>query len=42
MLSNQQQWDRLGWPLDRKAFAAHLNGLREIRNMVDLLRQYGR
>ncbi|QDY78727.1 CBS domain-containing protein [Streptomyces qinzhouensis] len=62
VLSNQQQWDRLGWPLDRKSFAARLNGLREIRNelmhfndkdkagdaaiplirnMVDLLRQYG-
>jgi len=32
VLSNQQQWDRLGWPLDRRAFAARLDELREVRN----------
>ncbi|MFJ1952714.1 CBS domain-containing protein [Streptomyces microflavus] len=32
VLSNQQQWDRLGWPLDRKAFVTRLDELREVRN----------
>ncbi|WP_369189917.1 CBS domain-containing protein [Streptomyces sp. R08] len=32
VLSNQKQWDCLGWPLDRKAFAARLDELREVRN----------
>ncbi|MET4922069.1 hypothetical protein P3L51_06830 [Streptomyces sp. PSRA5] len=32
VLSNQRQWDRLGWPLDRKAFKDRLNALREVRN----------
>ncbi|GAQ54718.1 CBS domain-containing protein [Streptomyces acidiscabies] len=32
VLSNQKQWDRLDWPLDRKAFTARLDELREIRN----------
>ncbi|WP_330478530.1 hypothetical protein OG301_24525 [Streptomyces platensis] len=32
VLSNQKQWDRLGWPLDRKPFTDRLNELREVRN----------
>ncbi|MEV8036456.1 CBS domain-containing protein [Streptomyces sp. NPDC086182] len=32
ILSNQQQWDRLGWPLDRRSFTDRLNELREVRN----------
>ncbi|MCC9310820.1 hypothetical protein LN042_27750 [Kitasatospora sp. RB6PN24] len=32
VLSNQKQWDRLGWPLDRKSFVDRLNELREVRN----------
>jgi CBS domain-containing protein len=32
VLSNQKQWDRLAWPLDRKSFTARLDELREIRN----------
>ncbi|MFC9605053.1 CBS domain-containing protein [Streptomyces niveus] len=32
VLSSQRQWDRLGWPLDRKAFTDRLNALREVRN----------
>ncbi|MEV7851051.1 CBS domain-containing protein [Streptomyces sp. NPDC088183] len=32
VLSNQQQWDKLGWPLDRKSFRDRLDVLREIRN----------
>ncbi|MET8624498.1 hypothetical protein ABZW30_12200 [Kitasatospora sp. NPDC004669] len=32
VLSNQKQWDRLNWPLDRKSFTARLDELREIRN----------
>lgn len=32
VLSNQQQWDKLGWPLDRKSFVARLDELREVRN----------
>ncbi|MER5869431.1 CBS domain-containing protein [Streptomyces sp. NPDC002044] len=32
VLSNQDQWDRLGWPLDRKSFTDRLNSLREVRN----------
>jgi CBS domain-containing protein len=32
VLGNQEQWDKLGWPLDRKSFVARLNELREIRN----------
>ncbi|MFJ8437433.1 hypothetical protein [Kitasatospora griseola] len=32
VLSNQEQWDKLGWPLDRKSFIARLDELREIRN----------
>lgn len=32
VLSNQHQWDKLGWPLDRKSFVARLDELREVRN----------
>ncbi|MEV7445354.1 CBS domain-containing protein [Streptomyces sp. NPDC091204] len=32
VLGNQEQWDKLGWPLDRKSFIARLDELREIRN----------
>ncbi|MGW5095069.1 CBS domain-containing protein [Streptomyces nodosus] len=32
VLSNQQQWDKLGWPLDRKAFVARLDELRKVLN----------
>ncbi|MEU4794952.1 CBS domain-containing protein [Streptomyces sp. NPDC023327] len=32
VLGNQLQWDKLGWPLDRKSFIARLDELREIRN----------
>ncbi len=32
MLSNQKQWDRPGWPLDRKSFTAHLDELRAVRD----------
>ncbi|MEU1798724.1 CBS domain-containing protein [Streptomyces californicus] len=32
ILSNQRQWDKLGWPLDRKSFVARLDELREVRN----------
>ncbi|MGW5601152.1 hypothetical protein ACWEWL_18940 [Streptomyces rochei] len=32
VLSNQEQWDKLGWPLDRKSFTDCLNELREVRN----------
>lgn len=32
VLSNQKQWDRLGWPMDRKSFSDRLNELREVRN----------
>ncbi|MEV6265084.1 CBS domain-containing protein [Streptomyces sp. NPDC051784] len=32
VLSNQDQWDKLGWPLDRKSFTDCLNELREVRN----------
>ncbi|NEB39919.1 CBS domain-containing protein [Streptomyces sp. SID14515] len=32
VLSNQDQWDKLGWPLDRKSFTAHLDELRAVRN----------
>ncbi|MFC7931677.1 CBS domain-containing protein [Streptomyces cinereoruber] len=32
VLGNQEQWDKLGWPLDRKSFVARLDELREIRN----------
>ncbi|WP_405011809.1 hypothetical protein [Kitasatospora sp. NBC_01539] len=32
VLGNQEQWDKPGWPLDRKPFIARLDELREIRN----------
>ncbi|MGW3392012.1 restriction system modified-DNA reader domain-containing protein [Streptomyces cinereoruber] len=32
VLGNQEQWDKLSWPLDRKSFIARLDELREIRN----------
>ncbi|MGW7095969.1 restriction system modified-DNA reader domain-containing protein [Streptomyces sp. NPDC054874] len=32
VLSNPKQWDRLGWPLDRNSFTAHLDELRAVRN----------
>ncbi|MEU5896343.1 CBS domain-containing protein [Streptomyces venezuelae] len=62
VLGNEQQWNKLGWPLDRKSFIKRLDELREVRNelmhfndkdkvgdaaipmlrnMIDLLREYG-
>ncbi|MCX5397799.1 hypothetical protein OHA55_12515 [Streptomyces sp. NBC_00102] len=32
VLSNQEQWAKLGWRLDRKSFTDCLNELREVRN----------
>lgn len=32
VLGNPEQWDKLGWPLDRKSFIARLDELRAIRN----------
>ncbi|MEU0530855.1 CBS domain-containing protein [Amycolatopsis tolypomycina] len=34
ILENKAVWDRLGWPLDRPAFIARLNEIRQIRNSV--------
>ncbi|MET8753429.1 CBS domain-containing protein [Streptomyces sp. NPDC004667] len=32
VLGNQEQWNKLGWPLDRRSFIDCLDELREIRN----------
>ncbi|MFH9298227.1 CBS domain-containing protein [Streptomyces sp. NPDC017520] len=32
VLSNEKQWNTLGWPLDRRSFTAHLDELRLVRN----------
>ncbi|MGW3996308.1 restriction system modified-DNA reader domain-containing protein [Amycolatopsis sp. NPDC004772] len=34
ILENKDAWNRIGWPLDRPAFIARLNEIRQIRNSV--------